>query len=150
VADAVAGPDAVDAVEPLDDGRWRRVARAGGTVRHLSPEAWPRGVFRARMVPVGRLLAHADRIPDGTIAWVVREDGPRRATRVTHAGVVVSGPRGERRVRHATASVGTTRVIEEPLDRFLRRQERAYPRWPISGFLLVRIRDNRERLGRLP
>jgi len=147
VAEAVAGAETADAVERYDDDRWRRLARAGGTVRHLSPEAFPRGTFHARMVPVGSLLAHADRIPAGTIAWVVREDRRDRPTRVTHAGLVVVAPGGERRVRHATASAGTTRVIEEPLARFLRRQELANPGWPLSGFLLTRIRENRARLG---
>jgi hypothetical protein len=150
VADAVAGADVVDAVERFDDARWARLARAGAAVRHLPREAWPRGEFRARMVPAGRLLASAGRIPSGTILWVVREDGPLRPTRVTHAGLVVVGPAGERRVRHATASVGTLRVIEEPLDRFLRRQDRAHPAWPVSGFVLLRIRDDRARLPAIP
>ncbi len=147
VADAVGGADAVDAVERYDDARWRRLVAAGAALRHLSPAARPTGTFNARMVPIAKVLAHAGAIPEGTIAWVVREERPDHATRVTHAGLVVVGARGERRVRHATASVGTPRVIEEPLDRFLRRQERAYPRWPVSGLLLVRIRENRGRLA---
>ena len=149
LADAVGGEDALDVVEQYDDARWARLARAGATIPHLAREAWPRGTFRARMVPADRILAHADRIPAGTIAWVVREESPTRATRVTHAGLVVVGPRGERRVRHATASVGTTRVIEEPLARFLRRQERAHPGWPLAGLLLFGIRDSPARVAAL-
>jgi hypothetical protein len=147
VADAVAGAETVEAAERYDDDRWRALALAGATIRHLSPESRPRGEFRARMVPVARILPLASRIPDGTVAWVVREDRPGQPTRVTHGGLVVVGPDGERRVRHATASTNTTRVIEEPLARFLRRQELAYPRWPVAGLLLLRIRDNRVRLG---
>jgi hypothetical protein len=147
VADAVSGAETSDAVERYDDDRWRRLARAGATLRHLSPEAFPRGTFRARMVPAALILAGAARIPAGTVAWVVREDRPERPTRVTHAGLVVVAADGERRVRHATSSAGTTRVIEEPLSRFLRRQELAYPGWPLSGLLLVKVRDNRARLG---
>jgi hypothetical protein len=150
VADAVAGGDAVDVEERFDDARWRRLSRAGATVRHLSPEARPRGTFRARMVPVDRVLAHADRIPDGTIAWVVRADDPGRRTRVTHGGLVVVSPDGGRRVRHASSSAGTLRVVEEPLERFLRRQERAWPGWPVAGLLLERIRNNAARRAVLP
>ncbi len=146
IADAVAGPDTVDAVERYDEGGWRQLSGARATIPNLPRAAWPRGTFSARMVPADRILAHASRIPDGTIAWVVRTHSPCHPTRVTHAGLVVVGARGERRVRHATASVGTTRVIEEPLDRFLRRQERAHPGWPVSGLLLLRIRENPERL----
>lgn len=150
VADVVAGGGAVEAVERFDDARWSRLERRGATIRHLDRTRWPRGEFRARMVPIARVLESAGRIPDGTIVWVVREDWPDRPTRVTHAGLVVVGQGGARRVRHATASVGTMRVIEEPLDRFLRRQERAHPRWPLSGLLMERIRDNRGRLSSLP
>lgn len=150
VAELVAGTDAVDAVERFDEARWRRLARAGAVVRHLSRGALPVGEFHARMVPAARLRALADRIPDGTIVWVVREDAPGRPTRVTHGGLVVPGPHGERRVRHASSSVGTTRVIEEPFDRFLRGQDRAHPGWPVSGLLMLRIRDGRARLAALP
>jgi len=150
VADAVAEGGAVDAVERFDPARWRRLARAGAVIRGLPRAALPVGEFRARMVPAGRLRSVADRIPEGTIVWVVREDRADRPTRVTHAGLVVIGARGERRVRHATASVGTTRVIEEPFDRFLRRQDRAHPGWPVSGLLMVRIRSDAPRRSPAP
>lgn len=147
VADDVAGPETVDAVERFDDARWARLLKAGRAVRHLSPEALPRGEFRARMVPADRILALAGRIPDATVIWVVREDGPSRPTRVTHGGLVVVGPRGERRVRHASSSAGAMRVVEEPLERFLRTQRRAHRGWPVSGFLLERILDDRARVA---
>jgi hypothetical protein len=149
VADEVAGLDAVDAIERYDDARWKRLARARATLPHLSPAAYPRGVFTARMVPIGRVLALADRIPDGTIVWVARDDRPTQPTRVTHGGLIVVGERGERRVRHASSSAGTMRVVEEPLERFIRRQDSAHPGWPVSGLLLLRIRDNQLRVDAL-
>lgn len=149
VADEVAGPDAIEAIERYDDARWKRLARDRATLPHLSPEAYPRGVFKARMVPIGRILALADRISDGTIVWVAHDDRPSRPTRVTHGGLIVVGGAGERRVRHASSSAGTMRVVEEPLERFLRRQATAHPGWPVSGLLLLRIRDNRPRADAL-
>jgi hypothetical protein len=39
-----------------------------------------------------------------------------------------------------------TRVIEEPLARFLSREAHAYPRWPLAGVSFFTIRDNRARV----
>jgi hypothetical protein len=78
----------------------------------------------------------------------VRADAPDRATRITHAGIVVRS-RGAVHVRHATSSKGVGRVIEEPIERFLSRQGRALPRWPVEGLSFFAIRDNRARLRAL-
>ncbi len=55
------------------------------------------------------------------------------------------GPAGDVRVRHATSSKGIGRVIEEPIARFVRREERAYPRWPVVGLAFFELRDNAAR-----
>jgi hypothetical protein len=101
------------------------------------------------VVPPEAALALAPRLPDGTLAFVVREERADRITRVTHAGLVVVRPDGGRWVRHATSSLGVARVIEEPLDRFLERQRKASAR-PVTGLALFRILDNRARLAALP
>ena len=41
-------------------------------------------------------------------------------------------------------------MIEEPFDRFLRRQDRAHVGWPVSGLLMFRIRDDAARRSSLP
>jgi hypothetical protein len=88
----------------------------------------------------------AARVPEGAIAFVVRPDDPERATRVTHAGIVARGPGGALLVRHATSSKGVGRVIEEPIERFLRREARAYARWPLEGLAFFEVRDNAARV----
>jgi hypothetical protein len=97
-------------------------------------------------VPFADVPAVAARIPPGAILFVVREDAAERPTRVSHAGVVFAGPGGGAWVRHATSTPGVARVIEEPLGRFLARQEKALRRWPLSGISIVAIRDNRARV----
>jgi hypothetical protein len=136
----VAGDEVVEVTETFDEARWRRLERSGALVRDLSRAARPQGTFRARMVPLAAVRARAGRIPQGTIAWVVREDRPERSNRVSHGGLVFVGPGGARFVRHASSAARAGRVVEEPLDLFLRRQEAAYPGWPPVGLLLVRIR----------
>jgi hypothetical protein len=41
------------------------------------------------------------------------------------------------------------RVIEEPIERFVRRQERAFPRWPLTGLSFWAIRDASARVHAL-
>ena len=65
------------------------------------------------------------------------------------ARLLVRGPGGATLVRHATSTPGVARVIEEPVERFLRRQERAYPRWPLVGLSFFAIRDARARVSSL-
>jgi hypothetical protein len=142
----VAGPLARPAGKEFTDQSWRTVARAGRSLPGVPRAALPRGRFTLQVVPFAEMPAVAARIPPGAILFVVREDVPERATRISHAGVAFPGPDGAPWVRHATSTPGVARVIEEPLGRFLARQEKALPRWPLSGISIVSIRDNRSRL----
>ncbi|HET8540240.1 MAG TPA: N-acetylmuramoyl-L-alanine amidase-like domain-containing protein [Anaeromyxobacter sp.] len=125
---------------------WAAVRAAGRAIAGLPRSRLPSGVFAIDVVAPEDVAAVAAHLPQGTIALVVRADQPARATRITHAGLVVHGPRGEVRVRHATSSKGLGRVIEEPIDRFARREGRAYPRWPLAGLAFYEVRPNGERL----
>jgi len=133
---AGAAPPAAAAVE-YDEARWGRLARLGLALRGVTPQRLPLGRFEVPVIPPDAFVALGPALPDGTLAFVVREDRPDRPTRVTHAGLVVAapGPGHARLVRHATSSAGVTRVIEEPLDRFVARQ-RAASRRPLTGFAL--------------
>jgi hypothetical protein len=146
----VAGPLARPVAKEFTDASWRAVARAGRAIPGVPRSALPRGRFDLQVVGFADLPAVSDRIPAGAILFVVRADAPERPTRVSHAGVVFDGPGGARWVRHATSTPGVARVIEEPLERFLARQEKALPRWPLTGISIVAIRDNRARLRALP
>jgi len=128
---------------------WDAVRAAGRSIPGLPRSRLPLGRFVAPTVsPEDGPLA-ARQVPEGTIVFVLRADAPERATRVTHAGLVVRGARGEPLVRHATSSKGVERVIEEPVERFVRRQEQAYPHWPLEGLSFYAIRDATARVRAL-
>jgi N-acetylmuramoyl-L-alanine amidase-like protein len=146
---ALAGDATFVAEKTYTPESWETVRRAGRAIRGLPRARLPLGRFAIDAVPLADVPALARRIPDGTIVLAVRADAPDRATRVTHAALAVRGPRGEVLVRHATSSKGVGRVIEEPLERFVRREERAHPRWPLEGLSFFEIRDNAARLRAL-
>ena len=131
-----------------DAARWRRLAASGQRLTGVPLEEAPVGTFEAEVVPVAALAAAAPRIPDGTIAFVVREERADRLTRVSHAGLVVVRD-GRRLVRHASSSPGVMRVVEEPLERFVAGQQRASRR-PVVGLALFTVEDARARLASLP
>jgi len=139
------GPPAAIAAVEYDAARWARLARLGQRLHGVPPERLPVGRFEVAVVSPEAFAALGRGLPEGTIAFVVREEAPDRLTRVSHAGLVVAGPRGERLVRHASSTAGVLRVIEEPLDRFVARQ-RAASRRALTGLALFAIRDNTARL----
>jgi hypothetical protein len=153
VADATSGLAGVPrrtAAKEYTEASWAAVRAAGRAIPGLPGARLPLGRFEVPLVAPEDVPAIAAQLPEGALVFVLREDAPERATRVTHAGLVVRGPGGAALVRHATSTKGVERVIEEPLDRFLRRQERAYPRWPVAGLSFFAIRDATARVRALP
>jgi len=128
---------------------WTEVHRAGRAVWGLPRDREPLGRFETWAVLPEDLEAVAPRIPEGAVVLVLREDRVDRPTRVSHVGLVVIGPEGERLVRHATSTRGVERVIEEPLSRFIAREARAYPSWPVAGFAIYAIPDSSLRVEAL-
>ncbi len=128
---------------------WVAVRRAGRSIAGWPRDREPIGHFETWAVRPEDLASIEQRIPGGTVIVVLREDEPRRPTRVSHAGLVVLGSAGERLVRHATSTPGLERVIEEPLARFVAREARAYPAWPLAGFALYAIPDSSARVASL-
>jgi hypothetical protein len=145
---AMAGPLAQTATKHLTPATWRAAERARHVLADLPPGRRPLGSFSLDLVPLGHVAEVAPRIPDGTLLFVLREDRPWRPYRVTHAGIVVTGRRGERYLRHASDVPGVLRVRDEPLEKFLARNAR-YRDWPVSGVSLFTIRDNSARVHRL-
>jgi len=145
----IAGALARPAVKEYSAASWQQVRAAGRAITGVPRARLPIGRFQASVVPVGEAAAVARRIPDGAIAFVIRGDAPDRATLVTHAGLVVHEPGGRALVRHATSTKGVARVIEEPIERFLAREGKAYRRWPLEGLAFFQIADATARLRAL-
>ena len=117
---------------------WRDEARRGKLVPGLDPERMPDGEFRLSLVPLGRVMALAARIPEGTTVLVAREERKGRPYRVVHMGIVVVDGRGARLVRHASRDLG--RVVDERLERFVARYQKQQ-RWPVQGLSFWGIRS---------
>jgi N-acetylmuramoyl-L-alanine amidase-like len=145
VTATLAGAGAHPVSKEYTAASWQAVRAAGRAIPGIPRARLPLGRFDVTIVAPEDVAPLAPKLPAGALVLVVREDQPDRATRITHAGLVVRGPRGAARIRHATSSKGVGRVIEEPLDRFMRRQARAYPRWPLAGFAFFALPDMRAR-----
>lgn len=148
VTSELAGPLARRVEQTYTPETWATVRAAGRAIRGLPRSRLPLGRFAIHVVSPQDVAIVGPRVPTGALVFVVRGDAPERPTRVTHAGVVVQGPRGPR-VRHATSSRRVLRVIEEPLAVFVRRQQQAHPRWSLEGFSFYALRDNTARVRAL-
>jgi hypothetical protein len=146
---ALAGVPRRTAAKEYSAASWAAARAAGRTIPGLPRARLPLGHFEVPVVAPADAAAVAPQLTEGTLVFVLRADAPERATRVTHAGLVVRGPGGAALVRHATSTKGVERVIEEPLERFVRRQERAYPRWPVEGLSFWAVRDATARVRAL-
>lgn len=103
----------------------------------LPKERRPVGTFSLNMIPLEKVMAHARKVPSGTILIVLRDDLPLKATRITHLGFVVQ--KGRRTwLRHAARN-GYARVVDEDLETFLARNAK-YTKWKVSGVSLFEAR----------
>jgi hypothetical protein len=149
VTSGLAGVPRRTASKEYSAASWAAARAAGRAIPGLPRTLLPIGRFEVPVVAPADAAAIGPQLPEGAIVFVLRADAPERATRVSHAGLVVRGPDGAALVRHATSTKGVERVIEEPLERFVRRQERAYPRWPVEGLAFYAIRDATARVRAL-
>ncbi len=145
----VGGPLARRVEKEYTSESWAAVRATGRTIHGLPRTRLPLGRFSVDVVPAADVVAVSRRIPQGAIAFAVRSDASDRPSLITHAALVVLGPRGTRLVRHATSSKGVRRIIDEPLERFVRREQRAHPLWRLDGIALFAIRANGARVRAL-
>jgi hypothetical protein len=129
------GEDTVQVQKTLTARTW--TSRSSQELK-LPKERQPLGTFTLNVIPLDRVLAHARRIPSGTIMVIVRDELPLKATRITHLGFVLQ--KGKRTwLRHAARN-GYGRVVDEDLETFLARNSR-YTKWKVVGVSLFEARD---------
>jgi len=138
VTEAVGGEAATVVTVRHARADWRDEARRGKLVPGLDPERMPDGESRLPLVPLGRVMALAAGIQEGTVVLVAREERKGRPYRVVHMGIVIVDGRGGRLVRHASRDLG--RVVDERLERFVARYEKQR-RWPVQGLSFWEIRS---------
>jgi hypothetical protein len=90
-----------------------------------------------------RVMDMAGRIPEGTIACVIRQDDPGFLDLVFHLGLVVKD--GDRVLLRHAARKGYAAVIDEPLQRFIERNGKRR-KWPLVGINFQEALDARGHL----
>jgi hypothetical protein len=129
-----AGEDSVRVEKVITERSW---ASRSSQALKLPRERQPQGSFSLDMIPLEKVLAHAPRVPSGTLLVVLREDLPLKVTRVTHLGFIIQ--KGRRTwLRHAARSL-YSRVVDEELESFLARHSR-YTKWRVTGVSLYEPR----------
>jgi len=127
------GLDAVRAEKVLTRATWQS---ASSRALDLPRDRQVVGRFPLVMLPLDRAMAHARKLPSGTLLVVVREDRPGQATRITHLGFVVQ--KGKRTfLRHASRNP-YGRVVDEDLAWFFARNAR-YEKWRVDGVSLFEV-----------
>lgn len=135
VAREVAGDAATVADKVYGPERWKNRRQLADFP--LDDADVPRGTFRLNLVPFAFARAHPEKLPSGTLLFVVRKDFVTQPTRVTHVGFLLDLP-GGRVLRHASKEP-YHRVVDEPFAHFLDRNA-AYARWPVEGFAVFEVR----------
>jgi Protein of unknown function (DUF1460) len=130
VTRAFGGAATVRARKVISARSW---ASPSSRLLNLPEERHATGVFELDMVPLAAAWARVGHIPSGTILLVIRDEQPRRVTRITHLGFVIQR-QGRTFLRHAARSV-YRRVVDEDLSVFLARNAK-YGKWPVSGIAL--------------
>jgi hypothetical protein len=116
-------------VKVLTEATWKEKS---GRSLGLSPSAQPRGSFPLELIPAEQALAALAHAPSGLVVVVARADRPWLVTRVSHVGVLIQSDKGPL-LRHASRSF--KRVVDEPLERYLRRNL-DFGKWTIDGLAL--------------
>jgi hypothetical protein len=120
----------------------KRITRATWNTRSgkglgLASEFQKLGTFGLPLISLEDFAKVVKEVPSGTVVVVIREDLPYLITRVSHLGFLVKKDGGSF-IRHA-ASVRKA-VVDEPVDRFLRRNA-AQQTWKVEGVALYRVLD---------
>ena len=128
------GEDTVQVRKTLNARTW--TSRSSQELK-LPKERQLLGTYSLNVIPLERVMAHARKIPSGTVMVIVRDELPLKATRITHLGFVVQ--KGKRTwLRHAARN-GYLRVVDEDLETFLARNAR-YSKWKVTGVSLFEAR----------
>jgi hypothetical protein len=119
-------------LKEISSATWRE--KSGASLQ-LTEAAQPTGEFAFDIIPAARVLEVLDKAPSGLIVVVVRADRPKLVSRITHVGVLIQ-KKGGVFLRHASRSF--KRVVDEPLERYLRRNLE-FGVWTVEGVALYRV-----------
>jgi len=128
------GADTVRQVKVLTKRTW---AEKEGRRLGVSTRAQVTGKFPLELIPAELAAKKLKAAPAGLVVVVARLDHPWLVTRVTHMALLIQTKDGPA-LRHASRS--HKRVVDEPLDRYVKRN-RDYGLWTVTGFALFEVTE---------
>jgi hypothetical protein len=108
----------------------------------------PTGEIDIQLLPLGEALAQRDRIPNGSILLLVRQDRAQIPILVSHLGFVLQ-EKGETWFRHSTKMGKKPRSRTDRLSWYL-EHNRQTPWWPVEGVAIYAPLEQGPRRSRLP
>ena len=106
--------------------------------RHKYPfdtSHYPTGLFSVGVLSLDAAIANIERIPDGALIIIVRQDIVYNPLLITHLGFVVRYSEKDVRIRHATKMAGG--VVKDNYLLWYLEHLRTFTRWPVEGVLVL-------------
>ena len=110
--------------------------------RHKYPfetSQYPTGVFSVGVLSLDAAIASIERIPEGALVVIVRQDKVHNPLLVTHLGFVVRYNKKDVRIRHATKMAGG--IVKDNYLLWYLEHVRKFTRWPVEGILVLMPQD---------
>lgn len=110
--------------------------------RHKYPfslEQYPTGIYNLGVLSLDSAILNIDKIPEGSLIVVIRQNKDYNPLLITHLGFVVRYSDTDVRIRHATKMAGGT-VKDNYLTWYL-DYIRYYDRWPVEGVIILEPQD---------
>jgi hypothetical protein len=118
--------------------------------RHKYPfslDQYPIGIYNLGVLSLDTAISNIDKIPEGSLIIVIRQNKDYNPLLITHVGFVVRYSDTDIRIRHATKMAGGT-VKDNYLIWYL-DYIRYYDRWPVEGVIILEPQDPKAEV-RLP
>lgn len=112
--------------------------------RHKYPftiDQYPVGTYNLGVLSLDSAIENVDKIPEGALIVVIRQNKDYNPLLITHLGFVVKYSETDIRIRHATRMAGGT-VKDNYLTWYL-DYIRYYNRWPVEGVIILKPQDPR-------
>jgi hypothetical protein len=124
----VAGADVLESKRTFTLEDWKHRSDAKEIV--LPDALAPVGEFDLNILPLDKVVAHQDQLPNGAVMIMVRSWGPLTSNRIGHLGLIVR--KGDAVfVRHASSL--KHEVIDVPIADFVENCKAMGKKWPVVG-----------------
>jgi len=114
--------------------RWRGRHKYPFEISH-----YPTGTYSLGVLSLDAAIGSIEKIPDGALIIVVRQNKSYNPLLITHLGFVVRHSEKDVRIRHATKMAGG--VVKDNYLLWYLEHIRKFTKWPIEGVLVLMPQD---------